>query len=175
MSEPFIGEIRMFGGNYAPVGWALCDGRAMSIAGNEPLFALIGTTYGGDGQSTFNLPDLRGRLPVHHGTGPNLPPYILGEMGGAETVTLSANETAAHTHPFQATQSLGTDSNPAGHTLARITAGDLYSAVPAPTLVAMSSAAVGPGPGGNQPHDNVMPFLCASFIIALQGIFPQRD
>jgi microcystin-dependent protein len=175
MSDPFIGEIRMFGGNFAPVGWAFCDGSLLAISQNDALFTLIGTTYGGDGQSTFALPDLRGRLPIHMGTGPGLPNYAIGQAAGSETVTLNADQIPTHHHAFAATPNLGTDADPTNHTFARITVGDLYSSDTAQPLVAMSPAAVGMSNGGSQPHNNVMPFLCINFIISLFGIFPSQN
>ncbi len=171
MASPYVGEIRMFAGNFAPVGWAFCDGQLFAISENETLFQLIGTTYGGDGQSTFALPDLRGRVPVHQGTGGF--PATLGQTGGVEEVTLTTQEIPAHTHaliaaatPAQAT------AEPTG-SLTAIASTALYS-VPASGTLAMDPAAVGSA-GGSQPHTNLAPFLCVNFIISLFGIFPSQS
>jgi microcystin-dependent protein len=164
MSSPFIGEIRMFAGNFAPAGWAFCDGQLMPISENDALFNLIGTTYGGDGQETFALPDLRGRIPIHAGNG-----YNQGETGGVETVTLALTQIPAHTHPLLAAAALAADANPAGKVPAQTRITDLYVAdVPSAVMSANAITAV----GGSQPHENMMPFECISFIISLFGIFP---
>jgi microcystin-dependent protein len=164
MGTPFIGEVRMFGGSFAPAGWAFCSGQIMSIAENSALFALIGTTYGGDGQETFALPDLRGRIPV--GVGPS---YVQGQKAGEESHTLTTNEIAAHSHLVnacsQATTNVATGNLYAGGGLAA------YRTTAATT---MNAAVVRPA-GGGQPHDNMMPFLVCSFIISLFGIFPSRN
>jgi len=168
MSDPFIGEIRMFGGNFPPAGWAFCEGQTLAIAENDALFALIGTTYGGDGQVTFNLPDLRGRVPIHQGQGPGLSQnYVLGEQAGVESVTLSQNQIPSHSHPAMAA-TVGNTTSPVGAIWAGVTSGAVYRAN-ASADVAMKS--VQPT-GGNQPHENLMPSLCVSFIISLFGIFP---
>jgi microcystin-dependent protein len=173
MAEPFLGEIRMFGGNFAPVGWAFCDGSLLSIAQNTALFSLLGTTYGGNGQTTFALPDLRGRVPIHQGQGPGLSPYVLGQSGGSENVTLLANQMPAHTHAINATES-PTTSDPAGAVPANEAANrtQIYGSRPDGTV--MSPAMCGSA-GGNQPFPVAQPFLCVSFIIALQGIYPSRN
>jgi microcystin-dependent protein len=166
MAQPYIGEIRMFAGNFAPAGWMFCDGALLAIAENDVLFNLIGTTYGGDGQTTFALPDLRGRIPLHQGNG-----VILAETGGAEEVTLTVNQIPAHTHPLLASADLASSPDPAGNVLTQSrTAGvDLYlEDTPNTTLAANS---VGPV-GGSQPHTNLQPFLCINFIISLFGIYP---
>jgi microcystin-dependent protein len=167
MSSPFIGEIRMFGGNFAPVGWAFCNGAIIPIDQNDALFNLIGTTYGGDGQSTFALPNLQSRVPVHVGPG-----FALGQTGGAESVTLTTSQIPAHSHVPQCSSGQGTASGPAGNVWAvpnpSVT---IYSDV-APSL-GMSPTAVGPT-GGSQPHDNMIPFLVVNFIISLFGIFPSQ-
>lgn len=170
MSNPFIGEIRMFGGSFAPAGWAFCDGTPMPIAENEALFQLLGTTYGGDGQETFNLPDLRSRVPLHMGTGSG-GTYILGETGGVEQVTLTANQVPVHSHPIVASQDLASAPDPLGNVLAQSrTAGiDLYiEGNPNVNLAATSATFI----GGSQPHENLQPYLALSFIISLFGIFP---
>ena len=166
MAQPYVGEIRMFGGNFAPAGWMFCEGQLLPISEYETLFNLIGTTYGGDGQSTFALPDLRGRLPMHFGNG-----FTLAETGGVETVTLTVSQIPAHTHAFLATSSFGTQSSPGGNVLAQTQAIKLYDST-APTT-AMASGAVS-STGGSQPHDNFQPYLCVDFIISLFGIFPSQ-
>jgi microcystin-dependent protein len=158
----------MFGGNFAPVGWMFCEGQLLPISGNEVLFQLIGTTYGGDGQSTFALPDLRGRLPVHQGG-----TFVQGGNGGVEQVTLTTNQIPAHNHSAQASQEVGTQSTPEGNVLAQLPAGTtkLYHS-PAGS-VALSATALAPA-GGSQPHSNFQPYLCISFIISMFGIFPSQ-
>jgi microcystin-dependent protein len=164
MAQPYVGEIRMFAGNFAPAGWMFCEGQLLPISENETLFQLIGTTYGGDGQSTFGLPDLRGRLPIHQGSG-----FILAETGGVEEITLTVNQIPLHTHTMLASSVQAQNPQPAG-------------SVPAQTLTiqpyisdtgqaALSPNAVGPV-GGSQPHTNFQPYLCVDFIISLFGIFP---
>ena len=167
MAQPYVGEIRMFGGNYAPAGWMFCDGQLLPISEYEVLFALIGTTYGGDGQSTFALPDLRGRAPVHQGNG-----FILAETGGAETVTLGVNQMPSHTHVPLALTDPGNATDPAGRVWAQPPSGLAYttSVVSLQSMASTAAAAV----GGNQPHENMMPFLCINFIISLFGIFPSQ-
>lgn len=166
MSSPFIGEIRMFAGNFAPAGWAFCDGSLIPISANETLFNLIGTTYGGDGQSTFALPDLRSRVPVHAGPG-----FALGQAGGAETVTLTTSQIPAHSHVPQAFSNPGNQPGPNNSVWANSGSSSVYSS-DAPGL-AMAAAAVGSA-GGSQPHDNMIPFLVINFIISLFGIFPSQ-
>lgn len=168
----FLGEIRMFAGNFPPAGWAFCDGQLQAISENDPLFQLIGTTFGGDGQATFGLPDLRGRVPIHQGVSPNGTSRVLGEVAGVEQVTLTTQQIPAHTHPFSASTDPATDSSPAGAVTGGDVAVDLYSTIPAP-LLAMSNQMLGPV-GGSQPHENMQPFLCLSFIIALAGVFPSQ-
>jgi microcystin-dependent protein len=168
MSQPFIGEIRMFAGTFAPAGWALCQGQAMSISENDALFTLIGTTYGGDGQNTFNLPDLQGRIPLHHGQGAGLQNYIMGEAAGVESVTLTTNQIPTHTHAYTASTAAGTDNNPQGNVIAD---GPAQAFIEANPNNAMAPQAVMPA-GGSQPHENRMPVLAVQFIISLYGIFP---
>jgi len=165
MSSPFIGEIRMFGGNFAPAGWAFCDGALMAIDQNDALFNLIGTTYGGDGQTTFALPNLQSRVPVHVGPG-----FALGQTAGAETVTLTTSQIPAHSHVPQADSNPGTQSSPAGGVWAQSTLGQFSSSPPS---VTMAAAALGQA-GGSQPHDNMVPFLVVNFILSLFGIFPSQ-
>ena len=166
MAQPYVGELRMFAGNFAPAGWQFCDGSLLPISEFETLFNLIGTTYGGDGMNNFAVPDLRGRLPIHQGNG-----FTLAETGGVETVTLTAAQIPAHSHPFLATTSPGGSGNPGGNLLAAITAGSAYVQM-APT-VALAQQSIG-STGGSQPHNNFQPYLCVSFIISMFGIFPSQ-
>jgi microcystin-dependent protein len=168
MGQPFVGEIRMFAGNFAPAGWHFCDGSLQPISENETLFNLIGTTYGGDGQSTFALPDLQGRVPMHQGTGNGLTARIIGEMSGTETVTLTVNQIPSHQHAPQASASGGTQASPTNGVWAASTLGQYSSGTPA---AAMDPTSLG-GSGGNQPHENMIPFLTVSNIISLFGIYP---
>jgi microcystin-dependent protein len=162
MSNPYVGEIRMFAGNFAPAGWMFCEGQLLPISEYETLFNLIGTTYGGDGQSTFQLPDLRGRLPIHQGNG-----FTMAQTGGVETVTLTTTQIPSHSHPVLATTNSNTASLPGGNFLA---AGpDIYDQnKPGTTTMAPVISSV----GGSQPHDNFQPYLCVDFIISLFGVFP---
>ena len=160
--DPYVGEIRMFAGNFAPAGWAFCAGQVLAIAENEVLFNLIGTTYGGDGQETFALPDLRGRLPLHRGNG-----FTLGEGGGVEEVTLTIQELPMHTHPFVASTNAGTTTNPPENLLAKGGAAYIQDVGTAALNPASVSSA-----GGSQPHTNIQPYLCINFIIALVGVYP---
>ena len=172
MSEPFVGEIRMFAGNFAPRGWAFCDGQLLVISQNDALFSLLGTIYAGDGRTTFGLPDCRGRIPIHHGSGPGLSPRRLGSKAGAEKVTLTTNQLPSHTHQLQATTNPADDTNPTSKVLAE-TAFDVYgSDLSSP--VNMNSAAI-TNIGGSRSHTNFQPFLCIHFIIALFGIYPSRN
>jgi len=176
MGQPYIGEIRMFGGNFAPAGWAMCSGQLMPISENDALFTLIGTTYGGDGQSTFGMPDLQGRVPVHAGQGPNISNnYQLGEKAGVESVTLSTNQIPQHNHAVLATDSQQqlSPQNAAFATITSSQAGVLgYNpADPSTSLV----PAMIQGTGGSQPHDNFQPTLCITYIISLFGVFPTQN
>jgi microcystin-dependent protein len=174
MGEPFIGEIRMFGGNFAPAGWAFCNGALLPISENDSLFILIGTTYGGDGQSTFALPDLQGRIPVHAGTGSDGITYTLGDKGGVESVTLTTNQIPIHTHVPVATANAGTVASPANATWAAAGTGEqIYSTPPNPPASAMNAQGILPS-GGSQPHDNMAPYLCINFILSLFGQFPHQ-
>jgi microcystin-dependent protein len=171
--QPYIGEIRLFAGNFAPVGWAFCNGQVLSIANNDVLFALIGTTYGGDGVTTFALPDLQGRLPVHQGLNPaSGTTFTLGEKSGSEVVTLSANQMPVHSHTVLASSQEGKVSSPQNAYWAS-TAINPYAAATTPNG-AMNPAAVSTA-GGSLPHNNRMPYVAVSFIIALQGIFPSQS
>lgn len=164
MAQPYVGEIRMFAGNFAPAGWMFCEGQLLPISENETLFQLIGTTYGGDGESTFALPDLRGRLPMHQGSG-----FILAETGGAEEITLTVPQIPAHSHPCLASLNIANQSSPNNNVLAQSSAADLYiEDNPDVNLAAQSISAT----GGSQPHTNFQPYLCVNFIISLFGIFP---
>jgi microcystin-dependent protein len=165
MSSPFIGEILMFGGNFAPVGWAFCNGALMAIDQNDALFNLIGTTYGGDGQTTFALPDLQSRVPVHVGPG-----FALGQSAGVETVTLTSSQIPAHSHVPQANAGVGSQSSPAGGVWAQSTLNQFSSAAPSVTMAPQALASS----GGSQPHDNMVPFLVVNFILSLFGIFPSQ-
>src|SRR2546430_6544479 len=173
MSQPFVGEIRMFGGSFAPAGWAMCDGQLMPISENDTLFNLIGTTYGGDGQETFGLPDLMGRIPIHAGQGPGITQnYQLGEKAGTEAITLTTNQLPSHTHPLVGATANATDPNPANDVLASSTILKLYAAeIPDAN---MAAAAIG-NDGGSQPHENMMPYLVITFIISLFGVFPTQQ
>ena len=170
--DPFLGEIRMFAGNFAPRGWALCNDQLLAISQNTALFSLLGTMYGGDGRVTFGLPDLRGRIPMSFGQGPGLTPRDQGEMGGEETVTLLSQQMPAHTHVPNAESGGGNNTSPANNFWAASTRRDL-TYTPTPTGP-MSPDAIRAA-GNNQPHDNMQPYLAVSFIIALQGIFPPRS
>ncbi|MGV7116502.1 phage tail protein [Paenibacillus kyungheensis] len=171
MSEAFVGEIRMFAGNYAPEDWAFCDGQLLSISEYQTLFSLLGTTYGGDGQTNFAVPDLRGRLPIHIGTNSGIA-YTLGQKLGSETNTLQTSELPAHTHLVKATSDTATVNTPANNTWAS-TASNLYSNVTTTDLTSMDSTAISSNIGG-QAHNNMMPSLTISFIISLVGIYPPR-
>jgi microcystin-dependent protein len=166
MAQPYVGEIRMFAGNFAPAGWMFCEGQLLPISENETLFQLIGTTYGGDGESTFALPDLRGRVPIHQGNG-----FILAETGGAEEITLTVQQIANHTHPFLASSDVATTVVASGMVPAASTGATITpygTDAPRTPLHPSSVTAV----GGSQPHTNFQPYLCVDFIISLFGLFP---
>jgi microcystin-dependent protein len=167
MAQPYVGEIRMFAGNFAPAGWMFCEGQLLPISEYETLFNLIGTTYGGDGQSTFALPDLRGRVPLHQGNG-----FTLAETGGVETVTLTVSQIPAHSHPMLASQNTGNAANPQTNVLDQMSGAILFYKDQPPTA-AMSPSSVG-STGGSQPHNNFQPYLCVDFIISLFGLFPSQ-
>lgn len=178
MSNPFLGEVRMFGGNFAPRGWALCNGAQLSIAQNSALFSLLGTTYGGDGQTTFALPDLRGRLPIHQGSGAGLTARTMGETGGTETVTLATSQLPQHSHPLNASTDPASLVGPDGGVPATPSGGAtpfLYAVPGTSTLQPVTLAPTVQPDGGGQPHSNMMPSLCVTFIIALEGVFPSRN
>jgi microcystin-dependent protein len=171
MAQPYVGEIRMFAGNFAPAGWMFCEGQLLPISENETLFQLIGTTYGGDGQSTFGLPDLRGRTPVHQGSGLGLSSYALAQSGGVEQVTLTTQQIPVHSHPLLATSNIANSSSPTDSIVAQSSAASLFlEDVPD---VSLAPNAIGPD-GGSQPHNNLQPYLAVSYIISLFGIFPSQ-
>jgi microcystin-dependent protein len=166
VAQPYVGEIRMFAGNFAPAGWMFCEGQLLPISEYETLFNLIGTTYGGDGQSTFALPDLRGRLPIHFGNG-----FTLAETGGAEEITLTVSQIPAHSHAALATNDNGQQSSPGTLVLGRTTGNDIYGLdTPFVNMAPQMISSV----GGSQPHTNFQPYLCVDFIISLFGIFPSQ-
>ena len=167
MAQPYVGEIRIFAGNFAPAGWMFCEGQLLPISENETLFNLIGTTYGGDGQSTFALPDLRGRIPLHQGNG-----FTLAETGGVEEVTLTVSQIPAHGHPMMASTNVAQDTGPSGKVTGQIAGGALVY-IQDVTDTNMSPQAVA-SVGGSQPHTNFQPYLCLNFIISLFGIFPSQ-
>lgn len=173
MADPFVAEIRIFPFNFAPKGWAWCDGQLLPLSQNTALFSLLGTTYGGNGKSNFALPNLQGRAPMHPGQGPGLSLHDLGETGGSDTVSLLESEIPAHSHSLGAQNvALGGVANGSGATLNRPASGNLF-ATSNPQLVPMASQSLAPA-GGDQPHNNLMPYLTFYFCIALQGVFPPR-
>jgi len=173
MSDPFVGEIRMFAGNFAPRSWAFCDGQLLAISQNDVLFSLFGTIYGGDGRTTFGLPELRGRVPIHAGSGagPGLTPRSVGNRSGGETATVSAGQLPSHTHSWAASGDPAEDGSPVAHTTATLSGGNLYgsgSPIPMSSLGTTST-------GGGASHANLMPTQCVHFIVALFGIYPSRN
>ena len=179
MGQPYIGEIRIFGGNFPPAGWAFCDGQLLAIAEYDTLYNLIGTTYGGDGQNTFGVPDLRGRVPVHQGNGPGQT-YVIGQMGGSETVTLTAQQMPQHTHSLVSTSTPATTSTPTGQSIfadigpAGISSLNAFVPYTGTNQVALNANSVSLA-GGNQPHDNMQPYLGLNFIISLYGVYPTQS
>lgn len=171
MADPFVAEIRIFPFNFAPQGWAWCDGQLLPLSQNTALFSLLGTTYGGDGKSTFALPDLQGRAPMHPGQGPGLSLHDLGETGGSETVTLLESEIPAHSHGMSVSSQLGLENQVNNQLFAMGDGINLYA--PTNSLTSMSNQALAPT-GGDQPHNNLQPYLTFHFCIALQGVFPPR-
>ena len=167
MAQPYVGEIRIFAGNFAPAGWMFCEGQLLPISEYETLFNLIGTTYGGDGQSTFALPDMRGRIPIHMGNG-----FTLAETGGVETVTLTVSQIPAHSHPFLGSSDVANSPNPASNVVARSSQEKIF--INAGASVPMSNQFLS-SVGGSQPHSNFQPYLCVDFIISLFGIFPSQS
>jgi microcystin-dependent protein len=173
VSEQFVAEIRIFAGNFPPKGWAFCDGQVLPLSQNTALFSLLGTNYGGDGKSTFALPDLQGMAPLQPGQGPGLSEYFLGETSGEEAVTLLATEIPVHGHSLMITNQPGEDAVPAGEVLGRSVGASLYQTTTNQNMVAMGPEAVGLS-GASLPHNNLQPYLTLSFCIALQGVFPPR-
>jgi microcystin-dependent protein len=173
MADPFVAEIRIFGFNFAPTGWAQCNGQLMPISQNTALFSLVGTFYGGDGRSTFGLPNMQGSIALHQGNGAGLTPRVIGEAGGTENVTLLSNEIPAHTHAVNCVSVAGNKQQPSGNLWAKeLTGKKDYNAAPDGTP--MNAAALAPA-GGGSPHDNLQPYLVLNYCIALQGIFPPRS
>ena len=171
--DPFVAEIRIFPFNFAPKGWAFCDGQILPLSQNTALFSLLGTTYGGDGRSNFALPNLQGSAPMHPGQGPGLSLHDLGETGGSDTVSLLESEIPAHSHDLKAQGGTGTKSTPANNSFARTSGATPYLPPAGAVLVPMSDQVISPT-GGSLPHNNLMPYLTLSFCIALQGVFPPR-
>ena len=170
MAESYIGEIRMFAGNFAPAGWSFCDGSLIPIADNEVLFTLLGTIYGGDGQTTFALPNLQSRIPIHQGVDSQGNAYVIGETGGSEAVTLTPNQIAAHSHTLYGSTDAASSRSPVGAVLASAER-PVYGSGLNSALASQAISSV----GGNQPHDNRQPFLCVNFIISLFGIYPSQN
>ncbi len=170
--NPFIAQIMMFGGNFAPRGWAFCDGQLIAISQNTALFSILGTTYGGDGRTTFALPDLRGRVSIHPGRGPGLSSYSLGERGGQETVTLSSAQMPPHNHQIHAANAGGDDTDPTQAKAFATAGNDLY--IDSAQGTTMPNEIISSN-GGGQPHNNVQPFECVNYIIALEGVYPSRS
>jgi microcystin-dependent protein len=168
MAQPYVGEIRMFAGNFAPAGWQFCDGTLLEISNFETLFNLIGTTYGGDGQSTFAVPDLRSRVPIHQGNG-----FTLAETGGVETVTLTISTIPSHFHPFLGTTNQGTQNQPQSQTVAQSPTTNAFPYGTTSPITTLAPASIS-STGGSQPHSNIQPYLCIAFIISLFGIFPSQ-
>jgi len=171
-TEPYLGQILMVGFNFAPVGWAMCNGEILPISEYPALFQLIGTTFGGDGINTFALPDLRGRVPIHMGQGLGLSNYVIGQQGGEEEVTLTISQMPAHTHALAAQSALGSSANPTGGIWASQSRLDIYSSASPDTPMGLSTTSAA---GGSQPHDNRSPYLVVNYIIALEGVFPTQN
>lgn len=174
MASAFIGQISLFAGNFPPRNWAFCDGQLLPIAQNTALFSILGTTYGGNGQTNFALPDLRGRVPMHPGSGPGLSTHTLGEVSGAENITLISSQMPAHSHLVNGVASGGNQSSPAGNLPAIESTGTSLDYSNAATNATMNAGMIGTA-GGNQPHSNLQPYTCVNFIICLSGIYPSRN
>lgn len=174
MSEPFVGEIRMFAGNFSPRGWGFCDGQLLAVSQNDALFSLLGTIYGGDGRTTFGLPDMRGRLPIHQGTGPGLSPRPLGSKSGAENETLTVNQMPSHQHDFVASRASASTQVPTGAVVGDSSAANLLYLSSNDVNQSFNPASI-TDTGGSRPHTNLMPALCLNYIIALFGIYPSRQ
>ncbi len=173
MADPFVAEIRIFAGNFAPTGWAFCNGQLLPLSQNTALFSLLGTMYGGNGKSNFALPDLQGRAPMHQGQGPGLSLRDIGETGGSETVSLLQSEIPVHNHNLMAINDVGDINTPTGNGLARSSGAAVYAAS-GPPVTQLSPIAAGPT-GSDLPHNNRQPYLCMTFIIAMQGVYPPRS
>jgi microcystin-dependent protein len=173
MADPFVAEIRIYPFNFAPKGWAFCDGQILPLSQNTALFSLLGTTYGGDGKSNFALPNMQGNAPMHPGQGPGLSLHDLGETGGSDTVTLLQSEMPAHSHNLGASVRDGTVRSPGGQLVAKGVGVNMYAPAASAPLVQFSTNVVTPA-GGDQPHNNLMPYLTLNFCIAMQGVFPPR-
>jgi microcystin-dependent protein len=172
--DPFVAEVRIFPFNFAPKGWAFCDGQLLPLSQNTALFSLLGTTYGGDGKSNFALPNMQGNAPMHPGQGPGLSLHDLGEMGGSETVTLLESEIPSHTHALKASTTNSSKPSPANNSLAKVQSGGTpYVAAAGAPPVSFAANALAPA-GGDQPHNNMQPYLTLNFCIAMQGVFPPR-
>jgi len=171
--DPFVAEIRIFPFNFAPKGWAFCDGQILPLSQNTALFSLLGTTYGGDGKSNFALPNMQGNAPMHPGQGPGLSLHDLGETGGSDTVTLLESEIPSHPHSLMGVAVVGTKSLPTGNAFARVSGATPYLPPAGAPLVSMNANALTPA-GGDQPHNNLQPYLTLNFCIALQGVYPPR-
>jgi microcystin-dependent protein len=171
MAQPYVGEVRMFAGNFAPNGWMFCEGQTLPISENEVLFQLIGTTYGGDGEETFNLPNLASRIPIHMGTGPDGTTYQIGEMAGTEQETLTVQQIPTHTHPLMGSSNAADTPNPQSGIPATGVISQLYWGDPPDTNCSAQAISA---TGGSQPHENTQPFLCINFIISLFGVFPSQ-
>jgi microcystin-dependent protein len=174
VSDPYVGEIRMFGGSFAPSGWAFCNGQLMPISENDTLFNLLGTTFGGDGQETFGLPDLQGRAPIHQGTGSSGSTYMLGQTGGVESVTLTTQQIPVHSHLPLGSTDPATSSDPREHVLASLPAAGTRSAYGTDAPFGSLDPSSVSGSGGSQPHDNMQPYAVITFIISLFGIYPTQ-
>ena len=171
MSEPFVGEIRMFAGNFAPRGWAFCDGQLLAVSQNDALFSLLGTIYGGDGRTTFGLPDLRGRIPIHAGSGPGLSPRRLGAKAGTEQETLTVNQLPSHSHTMQASGDGADQRSASGNLFARTAFNSYSQGTPSSPMASNMISSV----GGSRSHTNLQPYVCIHFIVALFGIYPSRN
>lgn len=174
MSSPFLGEIRMVGFNFAPRGWAFCNGQLLPVAQNTALFSLLGTYYGGNGTTTFALPDLRGRVPIHQGTGLGLSSYVIGQVGGAENVNLTAQQIPPHNHPVNCSNAGGNQASPQNNFPAIESTGTSLNFSSAGGAT-MNPSMLGANTGGGLPHTNIQPYLCITFVISLQGSFPSRN
>jgi microcystin-dependent protein len=173
MSSPYIGEVRLVGFNFAPLDWSFCNGQLLSISENSTLFTLIGTTYGGDGQSTFGLPDLRGRVPVHQGSLPGGGTYVIGQVSGVENVTINFNSYPNHSHALSASSNPGTSSSPNGNVAG--TLANSYSAATPTASLAMNAQVLAAAAGSNQPHENLQPYVVLNWVIALYGVYPSQS